>query len=151
MPGYLYDPQKGTIEYKDQTIQFYCGAVLNDIAVILLDLHFGITGLQETLIRLLIDTDQPPSFEDFTNKILKKVAEVHEIPESLLRQESEQDIERAVIHPPELRSAIDSLLCKVNRVTSSHRHGLSVTEADLTALCDKQLETEEAFRKAGLL
>ena len=59
--------------------------------------------------------------------------------------------ERGVIHPPELRRAIDSLLGKVNKVTSSHRHGLLVPKSDLTSLANKQLDTEETFRKVGLL
>ena len=150
--SYLYNPVKKTVKYKDQTVSFYCGPELNDIGTILLDFNFNITGLQETLVRLLIVTSQtvdknrPPSFKDFQKKLLKEIATNFEIPESLLYSEPEP--ERGVIHPPELRHSIDSLLCKVNKVTSSHRHGLSVPKSDLTALSNQQLETEEVFRKS---
>jgi len=37
---------------------------------------------------------------------------------------------------------IDKLLNKVNRVTSCHRHGRKVSEKDLTALSNAQLDYE---------
>ena len=52
MVVYTYDPVQGTVNYKDQIVQFYCGPELNDTAIILLDLHFGLSDLQNTAIRL---------------------------------------------------------------------------------------------------
>lgn len=130
---YLYDPVKKTITYKNEVVSFYCGPELNDIAVVLLDFHFKTTGLQETLVRLLI--------------ITKQYMDKNQSPASLMHPESE----RGVIHPPELHSSINSLLCKVNKVTSSSRHGLEAHKHDLTALANQQLDVEESFIKVGLL
>ena len=41
------------------------------------------------------------------------------------------------------------LLNKVNRVTSSHRHGLKVRDKDLTELSNRQVEYEEALTISG--
>lgn len=42
---------------------------------------------------------------------------------------------------------IKKLLNKVNKVTSSHRHGLEVPKQDLTDLANRQIEFEESIWK----
>ena len=55
-----------------------------------------------------------------------------------------------VISPPSLMAMITSLMGKVNRVTSQHRHGLKVSDSALTRLSNKQIELEELMEELGL-
>lgn len=47
---YVYDSQKHTVKYKDETIYFYCGSELTDEAMHILDIHFGRKLPQDALI-----------------------------------------------------------------------------------------------------
>jgi len=51
---------------------------------------------------------------------------------------------RLGITVPNYKKLLKSLLNKVNRVTSSHRHGVKIDEYDLDDLCKRQIEVEEA-------
>lgn len=45
------------------------------------------------------------------------------------------------------KSDVQRLLGKVNRVTSSHRHGLGVRKKDLTTLSNYQIDFEQMLEK----
>jgi hypothetical protein len=49
-----------------------------------------------------------------------------------------------------LSKATNKLIGKVNRVTSSHRHGLKVRDKDLTDLSNYQIDIEDILRDLGL-
>ncbi len=77
MKGYLYDPVQGTIEYKDQTVQFYCGPELNNMAVILLDFHFGLSDLQNTAIRLFTVNEQNKTKDcEFADEVKRQISHI---------------------------------------------------------------------------
>ena len=48
---------------------------------------------------------------------------------------------------PFTNKKINHLLNKVNRVTSNFRHGRKVSDKDLTALCEAQLEFEKKLKE----
>jgi hypothetical protein len=48
-----------------------------------------------------------------------------------------------------LKEQLDRLLSVVNAVTCPHRHGQPIRPKDLTRLCNRQLDVEEALREMG--
>ena len=50
MTGYIYDAQKHTVKYKDETVYFYCGIELTDDAIHILDIYFKRLSPQDALI-----------------------------------------------------------------------------------------------------
>ena len=53
------------------------------------------------------------------------------------------------ISVPALKEQLDRLLSVVNAVTCPHRHGQPIRPKDLTRLCNRQIEVEEALRDMG--
>jgi len=49
----IYDPEKQTVEFNGQTINFYCGKDFNDTATVLAMLAFGRTSLQDAYIDIM--------------------------------------------------------------------------------------------------
>ena len=48
-----------------------------------------------------------------------------------------------------IKEQLDRLLSVVNAVTCPHRHGNKIRPRDLTRLCNRQIEVEEALREMG--
>lgn len=77
MSGYIYDPVQGTVNYKDQTVQFYCGPELSDMAIILLEFHFGLSDLQNTAIRLFTVNGQNKTKDyELTGEIKRQISHI---------------------------------------------------------------------------
>lgn len=91
---------------------------------------------KECLARLKCDSDtyfMCDDYRQYNNAVKKKQAD--------------EAAARKVQLPEELAKAIRTFVCRVNAVTSYHRHGLEPSERKLTALANGQIEFEEVLRK----
>lgn len=52
---YVYDPKEKTVTFKDKVINFYCGKVLTDDAINILNLHFGFLTPQQALVDRMLE------------------------------------------------------------------------------------------------